>query len=214
MREKTVRIKQLKLGPMDNFSYIVWDKGLKEAAVIDPAWQPETVEEFLRKEKLSVRLLLLTHAHPDHANAARYFLGKDKGLALTVHKEDTFLLEPGIGPLTLLAGDEELEIGRVKIEVIHTPGHTPGSVCYLAEGAVFSGDTLFVGACGRADLPGSDPRALRRSLLKLAALPDGTELYPGHSYNGDTSTIGAQKEYNIYMKLAAKSEAEFLKAAV
>ena len=238
-----MKIQQLKLGPMDNFSYVVWDTELREAAVIDPAWQPEAIEEFLNREKLTLKLLLLTHAHPDHANAARYFLEKDKelappfwslpgtagqnsrhlsasfspkraGLVLAVHKEDVFLLEDDMKPLHLLKGEEELALGHIKMKVIHTPGHTPGSVSYLAGGAVFTGDTLFVGQCGRADLPGSDPKALRLSLLKLAALPGETTLYPGHSYNGNTSTIGVQKEYNIYMKLAARGEAEFVKAAV
>ncbi|OGS08098.1 MAG: hypothetical protein A2270_03385 [Elusimicrobia bacterium RIFOXYA12_FULL_51_18] len=208
-----MKVKQFKLGPMGNFSYIVWDAGLREAAVIDPAWQPEVLEELIRKEKLILKFLLLTHAHPDHANAARYFLEKDKTLALTVHKEDTFLLDDDINPLNLLKGEEELAFGHLKMKVIHTPGHTPGSVSYLAGGAVFTGDTLFVGQCGRADLPGSDPKALRLSLLKLAALPGETVLYPGHAYNGHTSTIGVQKEYNIYMKLAARGEAEFVKAA-
>jgi len=209
-----MKVKQLKLGPMDNLSYVVWDTDLREAAVIDPAWQPEVINEFLNKEKLALKLLLLTHAHPDHANAARYFLEKDKELALSVHKEDIFLLEGDIKPLNPLTGDEELMFGHVRMKVLHTPGHTPGSVSYLAGGAVFTGDTLFVGQCGRADLPGSDPKALRLSLLKLAGLPGETTLYPGHSYNGDTSTIGVQKEYNIYMKLAARGEAEFVKAAV
>ncbi|MBI4802395.1 MAG: MBL fold metallo-hydrolase [Elusimicrobia bacterium] len=216
-----MKIKQLKLGPMDNFSYVVWDESLNEAAVIDPAWQPGAIEEFLLRERLALKFLLLTHAHPDHANAALYFLQKDKELALTLHKEDTFLLEDAVSaglfggkPLRLLNGEEELAFGRGKIKVIHTPGHTPGSVSYAASGAVFTGDTLFVGECGRADLPGSDPKALRQSLLKLAALADSTVIWPGHAYNGNTSTIGVQKEYNIYMKLAAKGEAEFLKAAV
>jgi glyoxylase-like metal-dependent hydrolase (beta-lactamase superfamily II) len=209
-----MKVQQLKLGPMDNLSYVAWDTDLREAVVIDPAWQPEVIEEFLNKQKLTLKLLLLTHAHPDHDNAARYFLEKDKELALNVHKEDVFLLDDDIKPLNLLKGEEELMFGRIRMKVLHTPGHTPGSVSYLAEGAVFTGDTLFVGQCGRADLPGSDPKALRLSLLKLAALPGETVLYPGHSYNGNTSTIGVQKEYNIYMKLAARGEAEFVKAAV
>lgn len=198
---------------MDNFSYVVWDTALREAAVIDPAWQPKKIEEFLRKEKLALKILLLTHAHPDHVNAARYFMDKDKDLALTMHKEDLFLLDDDIKPLNLIKDDDEIALGRVKIKVIHTPGHTPGSVSYVTGGCVFTGDTLFVGGCGRTDLPGSDPKALRLSLLKLAALSGETTLYPGHSYNGNSSTIGVQKECNIYMKLAAKSEAEFLKAS-
>ncbi len=209
-----MKVQQLKLGPMDNFSYVVWDTDLREAAVIDPAWEPEAIEALVKKEKLTLKLLLLTHAHPDHVNAARYFLEKDTELALNVHKEDVFLLDDDVKPLNLLKGEEELAFGHVRMKVIHTPGHTPGSVSYLADGAVFTGDTLFVGQCGRADLPGSDPKALRLSLLKLAALPGETALYPGHSYNGNTSTIGVQKEYNIYMKLAARGEAEFVKAAV
>ncbi|MEI7482292.1 MAG: MBL fold metallo-hydrolase [Elusimicrobiota bacterium] len=208
-----MKSEQLKLGPMDNFSYVVWDTALREAAVIDPAWQPKKIEEFLRKEKLALKILLLTHAHPDHVNAARYFMDKDKDLALTMHKEDLFLLDDDIKPLNLIKDDDEIALGRVKIKVIHTPGHTPGSVSYVTGGCVFTGDTLFVGGCGRTDLPGSDPKALRLSLLKLAALSGETTLYPGHSYNGNSSTIGVQKECNIYMKLAAKSEAEFLKAS-
>ncbi len=204
----------MKVGPMENFSYILWEAGHKEAVLIDPAWQPEIIEEFLQKENLEISLLLLTHAHTDHANAVRYFLEKSGGLKLTVHAGDTFLLEENIKPLRLLKGEEELSAGPVRLKVIHTPGHTPGSVSYLAGGAVFTGDTLFLGQCGRADLPGSDPRALRHSLLKLAGLPGETLLYPGHSYNGNISTIGAQKERNIYMKLAARGEAEFLKAAI
>jgi glyoxylase-like metal-dependent hydrolase (beta-lactamase superfamily II) len=209
-----MKTKQLKLGPMDNFSYVIWDTDLREAAVIDPAWRPEEIEDVLRAEKLVLRFLLLTHAHPDHLNAAGRFLDKHRELALTLHQEDAFLLDESVKSLNLLKGEMELTLGRVKIKVMHTPGHTPGSVSYLAGGCVFTGDTLFVGECGRVDLPGSDPKALRLSLLKLSALPDETTLYPGHSYNGDTSTIGAQKKYNIYMKLAAGSEAEFLKAAV
>ena len=199
---------------MENFSYLIWETGRKDAVLIDPAWEPEVIEERLQKEKLVLKLLLLTHAHPDHVNAARYFLEKNRGLALTVHKEDAFLLEKDLKPLNLLNGDEELEAGGIKLKVIHTPGHTPGSVSYLAGGAVFTGDTLFINACGRADLPGSDPKALRLSLLKLAALPGETVMYPGHEYNGNISTIGAQKERNVYMKLAARGEAEFIKAAV
>jgi glyoxylase-like metal-dependent hydrolase (beta-lactamase superfamily II) len=213
-RNSRVIVKQLKLGPMDNFSYVLWETELREAAIIDPAWQPEAIEEFLQKEQLRLKLLLLTHAHSDHTNAVRYFLNKCKDLVLTLHKADTFLLDAGITPLNLLTGGEELPLGGAKIQVIHTPGHTPGSVSYHTGSAVFTGDALFVGECGRVDLPGSDPKAMRNSLIKLSALPETTTLYPGHAYNGDSSTIGVQKEYNIYMKLAVKSEAEFLKAAL
>ena len=114
-----------------------------------------------------------------------------------------------------LADGEVLEAGALKITVLHTPGHTPGSVCFQAGGGVYTGDTLFVGECGRVDLPGSSPEALYDSFVKLSALPDGSSVYPGHSYNGDKSTFGVQKEYNLYLKYArAGRREEFLKAVV
>jgi len=209
-----MEIEQMKVGPMANLCYVLWEDGDSGAAVIDPAWQPEAVDGFLSGKGLRPELLLLTHGHPDHANAAAYFMKKYGGLALTLYSADAFLLDAGMDPVRFVGDGEELSAGRIRIRTLHTPGHTPGSVSYLAGGAVFTGDTLFVGQCGRADLPGSDPRELRRSLLKLAGLPPDTAVYPGHSYNGSRSTIGVQKERNIFMKLAARGEAEFVKAAV
>jgi glyoxylase-like metal-dependent hydrolase (beta-lactamase superfamily II) len=208
-----MKTKQFKLGPMDNFSYLVWDEDTLDAAVIDPAWQPEKLAAFLKAEGLKLRAVLLTHAHPDHVNAVKFFTALDAELPVYLHEADHFMLETAPKLLKGALNDEKIEVGALKLLVLHTPGHTPGSVCCQAGKAVFTGDTLFIGECGRVDLPGSSPEALYDSFVKLAALPDDAAVWPGHSYNGDTSTFGVQKEYNLYLKLARQGRrADFLKA--
>ncbi len=208
-----MKSRQLKLGPMDNFSYLVWDETTKDAAVIDPAWEPEKLQELILGEKLQPRCVLLTHAHPDHINAVPFFTGAYKDIPVYLHEADHFMLDPLPPGLKPAVDGEKIEAGMLKLEVLHTPGHTPGSVCYLGGGSVFTGDTLFIGECGRVDLPGSSAEALYDSFVKLAALPDEAVVYPGHSYNGDKSTFAVQKEYNLYLKLARQGRrADFLKA--
>ncbi|MCM2267428.1 MAG: MBL fold metallo-hydrolase [Elusimicrobiales bacterium] len=208
-----MKTEQFKLGPMDNFSYLVWDEDTLDAVVIDPAWQPEKLAAFLEAGGLTLRAVLLTHAHPDHVNAVAFFTARDKALPVHLHEADHFMLETVPPALKPAVDGEKIEAGALKLGVLHTPGHTPGSVCYLAGNAVFTGDTLFIGECGRVDLPGSSPEALYSSFVKLAALPDAAAVFPGHSYNGDTSTFGVQKEYNLYLKLARQGRrADFLKA--
>ena len=197
---------------MDNFSYLIWDKDSNTAAVIDPAWEGEKIEAAILKNGLELKMALLTHAHPDHVNALSHLESKHPGLPVYLHEADLFMLERRPKYLNSAQDGGTLDLGHLKIKIIHTPGHTPGSVCYLADKAVFTGDTLFVGECGRVDLPGSSPEDLYESLRKLAELPPATVMYPGHSYNGDTSTIGVQKEYNLYLQLASKNKADFLKA--
>lgn len=206
-----MNVLQLKLGPMDNFSYLAWDEETRDAVVIDPAWQPERIQDAVKKEKLKLHAVLLTHAHPDHVNAVGAFAGGD--LPVYLNEGDYFMLDARPAGLKTVADGETVQAGMLKLGVLHTPGHTPGSVCYHAGKAVFTGDTLFVGECGRVDLPGSSPEALYDSFAKLARLPDDAVVYPGHSYNGDTSTFGVQKEYNLYLKLARLGRrADFLKA--
>jgi hydroxyacylglutathione hydrolase len=207
-----MRVQQLKLGPMDNFSYLAWDEETKDAAVIDPAWQPEKLLAFVKKEGLNLHCVLLTHGHPDHVNAVDS-LAAGAGLPVYLHEADYFMLEARPAGLKTVADGEQVQAGSLRLGVLHTPGHTPGSVCYTGPGAVFTGDTLFIGECGRVDLPGSSAEALYDSFVKLAALPDEATVYPGHSYNGDTSTFGVQKEYNLYLKLARQGRrADFLLA--
>jgi glyoxylase-like metal-dependent hydrolase (beta-lactamase superfamily II) len=208
-----MKTRQFKLGPMDNFSYLAWDEDTKDAVVIDPAWQPETLGEFIKKEGLNLHGVLLTHAHPDHINAVPFFTAQNADLPVYLHEADYFMLESRPPQLRTVADGEQVQAGALKLGVIHTPGHTPGSVCYAGDKAVFTGDTLFIGECGRVDLPGSSAEELYDSFVKLAALPDAASVFPGHSYNGDTSTFGVQKEYNLYLKLARQGRrADFLLA--
>ncbi len=201
-------VRQLKVGPMDNFCYLVWDEDTLDSALIDPSWQPDKPAAVIKENGLKLRAVLLTHAHPDHVNAVSSFADAEGKLPVYLNDADHFMLENRPAGLRNAADGEQLRAGALKISVMHTPGHTPGSVCYLAGPAVFTGDTLFIGECGRVDLPGSSAEALYDSFVKLAALPDADTVYPGHSYNGDTSTFGVQKEYNLYLKLARQGRRE------
>ncbi|HNT97934.1 MAG TPA: MBL fold metallo-hydrolase [Elusimicrobiales bacterium] len=210
-----MNVRQIAAGPMDNFCYLAWEGAGPECAVIDPCWEGAKIEKELLALGLRPALLALTHGHPDHLNAAAWFLERYEGLRAALHPADGNMAE-GLDRSRLLpvADGEDLAAGALRLKVLHTPGHTPGSCSFLGPGAVFTGDTLFVGAIGRVDLPGADPEQMRRSLLKLAALPGDTAVWPGHAYNGSSTTIEAQKLHNIYVKLAAKGGDEFISAAL
>jgi glyoxylase-like metal-dependent hydrolase (beta-lactamase superfamily II) len=121
-----------------------------------------------------------------------------------VHKAEREFL-PGLGSdLVKVDNHDTLEVGRLRLTFLHTPGHTPGSQCFLVDGQLISGDTLFIGSCGRTDLPGSDPKEMYYSLTqRLSALPDDTVLFPGHNYGGPASTIGDEKRHNPFMRFAS-----------
>lgn len=210
-----MNVKQIAAGPMDNFCYLAWEGDGPECAVIDPCWEGGKIEKELLALGLKPALIALTHGHPDHVNAAAWFLGRYDGLQAALHPADNHMAgDLDQSRLLPVTDGEQLEAGTLKLKVVHTPGHTPGSCSFLGPGAVFTGDTLFVGEIGRVDLPGADPEQMRQSLLKLAALPEDTAVWPGHAYNGSSTTIKAQKLHNIYMKLAAKGSDEFRSAAL
>jgi glyoxylase-like metal-dependent hydrolase (beta-lactamase superfamily II) len=121
-----------------------------------------------------------------------------------VHKAEREFLKGYGSDLVKVDGGDTLQVGRLEITFLHTPGHTPGSQCFLVDGRLISGDTLFIGSCGRTDLPGSDPTEMYYSLTqRLAKLPDETVLFPGHNYGGSSSTIGDEKRGNPFMRFAA-----------
>jgi hydroxyacylglutathione hydrolase len=200
---------------MANFIYLIGDDETRECVIVDPAWDVEGILEVIDREEMKLVGALATHYHPDHVGGS--FLGFNvEGVTrlmelrpVPVHvnsheaewvKEVTGISETDMQKHT---GGDEIQIGKVGVQFIHTPGHTPGSQCFLVDGNLISGDTLFIGGCGRVDLPGSDPEQMYYSLTQvLSKLPDETVLYPGHDYaSNPTSTIGNEKRSNFYMKM-------------
>ena len=208
-------LKQLELGPMQNFVYIVADPVTRDAAVIDPAWEIDRLIDVIEQDDLHLTAALITHFHPDHLGGdlmghhiqgARELLERDLKIKVHMHKSEVDFAGriAGLSRSDIVGtdGTEELQLGNISVRFIHTPGHTPGSQCFLIDGRLVSGDTLFIGACGRVDLPGSDATQMYDSLVnKLKRLPEETVLYPGHNYAGrPTSTIGEEKQRNMYLR--------------
>ena len=185
---------------MQNFVYLVGDKNTREALVVDPAWDVETILKTADQEGFKVKGALITHTHFDHVNGLESLLKKTDG-TVYIHKNEAEFLKGMKGNIKKIEGGDKLKIGQVEITFLHTPGHTPGSQCFLVEQNLISGDTLFINACGRCDLPGGDPGEMYRSLTQLASLDESTVLYPGHNYAEEpASTIGNEKRFNPYLQ--------------
>ena len=201
-------LKQMQIGPMENFVYFVGSKSKKEVAVVDCAWDVNAILEAAKKEGLKITHALVSHYHFDHTNGLPDLL-KKLDIPVYINKEEAPWMKGLAASNTKAVGSgESIKIGDVEIKFLHTPGHTPGSQCFLCDGNLVSGDTLFINACGRTDLPGGDPKQLYESLTqKLAKLDDSTVLYPGHNYSAQpSSTIGDQKKHNPFMKFTTMQQ--------
>ncbi len=196
---KTI-IKQLEIGPMGNFAYIVGDETTKKCCIIDPGFDVENIIEEANNLGLSIDKILLTHGHYDHAKGAQK-LSKETNAKIFVHKDEP--LDFSSGNVVRFLGGEIIEVGELKIKCIHLPGHSKGSTAFLLGNDLFTGDVLFVDGIGRCDLDGGDESAMLGSLKKLSNLPDSTRIFPGHDYGASqSSTIGKQKLSNPYMKIS------------
>jgi hydroxyacylglutathione hydrolase len=205
-KQSPIYIKQFEIGPMDNFVYFIGDALTREVFVIDPGWDAGKILEEAKQEKVTIKDVLLTHSHFDHVNAMENLLAETGGAAYVHEKEAPFLKGTKVR-LKLVKDGDKIKIGDIEIACLHTPGHTPGGQCFLVDGNLFSGDTLFIGACGRCDLPGSSAEAMYASLLKLSKLDEATVVYPGHNYaEGPASTIGREKKSNPYMQFGSEGE--------
>lgn len=198
-------VRQLSLGPMENFIHLFGPAGAKEAAVVDPAWDAEAILAAAREDGREIVAALVTHHHHDHVNALGPLLAALPAMRAYAQEAELRAAESlrAIGPrVESVAPGGRVEVGALSVTCIHTPGHTPGSQCLHATGSLFTGDTLFVGGCGRCDLAGGDPHAMFDSLHRvLGALPGETKVYPGHDY-GDrpVSTLAHEAATNPYFQ--------------
>lgn len=187
-------IVQVPVAGTDNFSYLVICPQTGKALGVDPGVCPKSLLTIIQSRGLTLEVLANTHGHSDH------IAGNGEILKATAAKLAANPLDVPAADIALSEGSR-LQIGLITIEVLHTPGHTPGSLVFNPPGALIVGDTLFVTRCGRADFPGSDPAALYHSLLRLAAFPPETKVYPGHDYGPKPhSTIAFEREHNEYMQ--------------
>lgn len=187
-------IRQLEVGYLDNFCYIAGCENTRQALVIDPGPDVERVLSAAEKETLEIATIVNTHGHGDHT-AGNAKLKSLTGAKIVIHELDG---DGYPGADVRLSDEETLQLGEISVEVIHTPGHTPGGICLHAQGNLFTGDTLFVGDSGRTDLPGGDRPSLGKSIRRLMELPDHTVVWPGHDYGPTpSSTIGWEKRHNV-----------------
>jgi len=201
------KIKRLEVGPIGANCYIVSDEATKNAFLIDPGGDPDRIKSVLKKNGLTLKFIINTHGHGDHILGNGYF-----NVPIYAHRlEKDYLTDPNKNlsgmfgfflktpeATKLLEDGEKISMDNLDLEILHTPGHTPGGISIKLDGVVFTGDTLFAGSVGRTDLPAGDEEALFRSIKeKLFILGDDVIIYPGH---GHESTIGEEKRTNPFFK--------------
>lgn len=205
-------IKQVETGLMKNFNYLIGDPETRECAYVDPAWEPDRLLKIAKADGFKIVKILLTHNHFDHIEGVEAVVAAT-GAEVCINKNDERPLRKGRGSLIALIDGQELKIGNLIVTALNTPGHTPGSTCYLVKAPedpiphLFTGDTLFQGNCGRCDLAGGDPKAMFKSLMELKSLDPATKVYPGHDYGiMPVTTIGYEKQNNPTMTARAFGE--------
>jgi len=198
-----MKVYQLEVGNMQNFTYVLEDEETKDAIIIDPSWDLDLVIETLERNSLKTKYVVNTHHHFDHT------IGND---AIAKHTKSKILQHESstLKNDMRLSDGEKIKFGNSELTVIHTPGHSKDSICLVGDGKIFSGDSLFVGNCGRIDLPGGSAKELYHSLFDIICkLGDNLILYPGHNYGiSPNSTIGAEKKTNFVLQ--PRTEEEFV----
>ncbi len=192
----------------DNFSYVIADETTKECAVVDPGFNTSAIMMLLKDRSFNVKYLINTHSHMDHA-AGNEEIKSSFHAKIVAHKS------AGVAKDIIVNDGDIITLGKIAIKIIHTPGHTPDSICMLVDGKLLTGDTLFVGECGRTDLSGGSAEDMYKSLFnKLMKLDDNIEVYPGHDYGPHPhSTIGLEKRTNYTLEKRTLEEfIEFMKS--
>ncbi len=201
-------IKKLIVGPLENNCFIIGDDKSKECFIVDPGDEPDRILDLVHENDLKVKYIVCTHAHFDHIAVVSDIKIETKA-EIVLHRDDLeiyrsskehaaswgFDLDSQPEPDLFVAEGDTLEIGDLKFEILHTPGHSPGGICLYGEGIIITGDTLFAGSVGRTDLHGGDIGKLKKSFKRLLSLPDDVKVLPGH---GPETTIGHEKIDNFF----------------
>ncbi|NLN76552.1 MAG: MBL fold metallo-hydrolase [Armatimonadetes bacterium] len=206
-----VQYERIVVGPLETNCYVVWDTDSLCAVIIDPGGDSDSIRRCIGSNNLNVQLILLTHGHPDHCFAAGE-LAAEYGVEVAMHKADIDQIECGMelaemfydisafvpfNPAHLLENGDILNYENLKIEVIHTPGHSPGGLCFAVDAGIFCGDTIFANSIGRTDFPGGSHTQLIASIHNaLMSKPDNTPLFPGH---GPSTTVGRERATNPFL---------------
>lgn len=202
-------VKRMVVGPLQENSYIIGDETTKQAMVIDPGDEPDRILDEIRENGLEVSTIVFTHAHFDHIGAAGD-LKKETGAKILMHKndEETFSLAKDQAafwgfeiddipmPDKFIDEGDEIKVGNLSFKVMHTPGHSKGSVCLLGEGIVLTGDTIFQGSVGRTDFPGGSLEELKQSFKRLIELPEELRILSGH---GPETTVERERRENFFV---------------
>jgi hydroxyacylglutathione hydrolase len=211
LHQNTYSVYSMELGPMENFVYLIHDHSSNTAAIVDPAWEVTEVLNFADSKDIQITDILLTHSHHDHVNGLQQTLEHSDARIHLLKPEADFWGE-NLGKPVLHHGGDQIKLGDCQINILHTPGHTPGSACYHVGNDLIAGDTLFVFGCGRCDLAGGDPEQMFHTLKKIKTeLPAATVLHPGHNYapQSPTSTMETQCEGNPFLHF--DESADFVK---
>ncbi len=207
-------IKQMIVGSMEVFCYLLGCEETNEGIVIDPGGNDSDVLAEIHKAGISLKYIVNTHGHPDHV-CGNSTIREACGAPIVMHEDDASFfsrsdireylsilgLPPSPPPDRLVRHGDSIDFGNISLQVIHTPGHTPGGISLYSYPHLFTGDTLFVGAVGRTDFPGGDTDLFLRSIKeRLLTLPEETRVWPGHAYGGSSSTIGQEKNSNLFLK--------------
>ncbi len=207
---KKMIVKRMVVGPLQENTYIIGDESTKQAMVIDPGDEPDRILDEIKTNGLEVSAIVFTHAHFDHIGAAGD-LKKETGAKILMHKNDEetyslakdqaafwgFELDDIPMPDEFIDEGDEIKVGNLSFTVIHTPGHSRGSVCLLGEGIALTGDTIFQGSVGRTDFPGGSIEELKQSFKRLIELPEETQVLSGH---GPETTVGREKKENFFVR--------------
>ena len=201
-------------GQMQNFVYLIGDRSTGECLIVDPAWAIDEIVDTAERDGMRVTGALATHYHPDHVGGSMFGFTLEGAARLNArcncklhcHTAEAQGIQrvTGLSASDLVTHDsgDKVKVGEIELEILHTPGHTPGSICFRLKDALVAGDTLFLQGCGRVDLPGGDPEQMYYSLTqRLASLPGEMVLYPGHAYGGSHAPLSEVRRSNPYLRV-------------